>query len=124
VPGGKPADPDRHLETSAAGQASQDVRLNVHFTDAQRYSIAQARANLSAIVDEVESGTSNELTRRGTSVAFMVSVDEYQRLLRQHVQFKDAYQRFLTTHDLTKVGVDRKFSATLRDRTVGRKVRL
>jgi prevent-host-death family protein len=90
----------------------------------KRYSIAQARANLPAIVNEVESGTSIELTRRGTSVAIVVSVDEYQRLLGQHVQFEDAYQRFLTTHDLTKVGVNRKFSATLRDRSVGRKVRL
>ena len=90
----------------------------------KRYSIAQARANLPAIVDEVESGTAIELTRRGTPVAIVVSVDEYQRLLGQHVQFKDAYQRFLTTHDLTEVGVDRKFSATLRDRTGGRKVRL
>jgi hypothetical protein len=56
------------------------------------------------------------------SVAIVVSVDEYQRLIGQHVQFKDAYRRFLATYDMTKVGIDRKFSVTLRDRTVGREV--
>ncbi len=90
----------------------------------KRYSIAQARANLPAIVDEVESGASVELTRRGASVAIVVSVREYERLRGQRVPFNEAYQRFLTTHDLTAVGVDRKFAATLRDSSSGRKVRL
>jgi len=57
-------------------------------------------------------------------VAIVVPVGEYQRLRGGHAKFKDAYQRFLTTHDLTKVGVDRKFSGTLRDRTIGSRVRL
>lgn len=90
----------------------------------RRYSIAEARAHLPTILDEVESGAGVELTRRGKPVAVMVSVTEYERLRGERVDFKDAYQRFLKNHRLLETGVERGFSGKLRDHTVGRKVSL
>jgi prevent-host-death family protein len=46
----------------------------------KRYSIAQARAQLAALVHEVEEGPAVELTRRGKPVAVVLSIEEYHRL--------------------------------------------
>ena|SRR5688572_15624415 len=90
----------------------------------RRYSVAEARAQLPSILDEVESGSNVELTRRGRAVAVMVSVDEYERLRAERVDFKDAYARFLKRHRLTEVGVVKNFAKRVRDRSSGRKVEL
>jgi prevent-host-death family protein len=42
----------------------------------KQYSIAEARRNLPTLVNEVESGTEVELTRRGTPVAVVVSLED------------------------------------------------
>ena len=89
-----------------------------------RYSVAEARAQLPSILDEVEAGSSVEVTRRGWAVAIMVSVREYERLRGERMDFKDAYERFLKTHRLAEVGVDKSFVKRARDRTAGRKVDL
>jgi prevent-host-death family protein len=91
---------------------------------ARKYSVAEARAQLPTILDEVEAGSSVELTRRGRAVAVMLSVDEYERLRTERIDFKDAYDRFLKTHRLKQVGVDRSFAKRARDRSTGRKVEL
>lgn len=91
---------------------------------ARRYSVADARAQLPSILKEVESGSDVELTRHGRPVAVMVSVDTYERLRTERVAFKDAYDRFLMTHRLKEVGVDKNFAKRVRDRSVGRKVEL
>ena len=46
------------------------------FDMAKRYSIAEARSNLSSIVDQAEAGQEIELTRRGKPVAVVVSLRE------------------------------------------------
>ena len=91
---------------------------------AQSYAIAEARANLPTLVDEVEAGAAVELTRRGKVVAIMISVAEYQRLRSKHPSFQEAYQRFLKKHSLDKVGLEPNFARKLRDRSSGRKVDL
>lgn len=90
----------------------------------RRYSIAQARANLPTIVDEVESGAGVELTRRGKPVAVMLSVEQYARLRGERTDFKEAYARFLATHRLAQAGVEPGFAARVRDRSAERKVSL
>ena len=62
----------------------------------KRYSIAEARANLPTIVDEVEAGGQIELTRRGKPVAVVVSRPTYERLTADGKPFADAYRAFLT----------------------------
>lgn len=91
---------------------------------AQSYAIAEARANLPTLIDEVEAGAAVELTRRGKVVAVMISVSEYQRLRSKRVSFQDAYQKFLKKHSLAAVGLEPDFARKLRDRGAGRKVDL
>src|SRR5579864_43921 len=90
----------------------------------QRYSIAKARSRLPKIVDQAEAGGEIELTRRGQPVAVLVSHREFERLRGKRLHFRDAYKKFLKTHSLKGIGVDKEFAASLRDRTTGRKVSL
>ena len=90
----------------------------------RQYSVAEARAHLPSILDEVESGADVELTRRGKAVAVVVSVEEYERLRTERGDFRTVYKKFLKTHRLSEVGVDKTFSDEVRDRSTGRKVAL
>jgi len=90
----------------------------------KRYSIAEARSRLPTIIDEAEAGVEVELTRRGQPVAVVVSHREFARLRGKQLHFGDAYRRFLESHSLQEIGIDRNFVTTLRDRTTGRKVSL
>jgi prevent-host-death family protein len=89
---------------------------------AKRYSIAEARANLPNIVDQVEAGQEIELTRRGKPVAVVVSLRALERLRGEHLPFGEAYRRFLKTHPLLEVGIDDDFFESARDRNPGRKI--
>jgi len=92
---------------------------------AQRYSIAEARANLPTLVDDAEAGAAIELTRRGEVVAIMISVNEYERLRSQRIGFQEAYQQFLKKHSPADSGIDAAaFAKQVRDRSPGRKVTL
>jgi prevent-host-death family protein len=90
----------------------------------RKYSIAEARAHLPAIVDQAEAGAEVELTRRGQSVAVVVSRQELERLRGKHLHFRDAYRTFLERHRLEDIGVEDDFARSVRDRTTGRKVSL
>jgi prevent-host-death family protein len=90
----------------------------------RRYSIAEARSQLPAIIDQAESGLEVELTRRGEPVAVLVSTREFDRLRGRRQHFSDAYQRFVARHGLKNIGVDAKFSKAIRDQTPGRHVSL
>jgi prevent-host-death family protein len=48
----------------------------------KQYSVAEARERLARVVQEVEQGTTVELTRRGKPVAVVLSLDTYERLSR------------------------------------------
>ncbi len=88
------------------------------------YTVASARAKLAEIVDEVESGKEVELTRRGKKVAVVMSAARYARLRGDRVAFMTAYETFRVEHDLKEVGVEPGWAAGLRDRDVGRGVKL
>ena len=60
----------------------------------KRYSIAEARQNLAAIVHELENAPQIELTRRGEPVAVLLSLYEYQRLNAPERSFWSAYMTF------------------------------
>lgn len=91
---------------------------------AQRYSIAEARANLSAIIDQTESGEPVELTRRGKAVAVLLSQEAFERLQMGRPRFVDAYRAFRQRFSLADVGLDDDFAERVRDRSVGRAVKL
>lgn len=89
-----------------------------------RYSIANARASLSEIIDRVEAGEPVELTRRGRSVAVIISREAFERLQAGRPSFGDAYRAFRERFSLAEVGVDDELFAKARDRSPGRKVKL
>jgi prevent-host-death family protein len=91
------------------------------FPMSKRYTLAEARANLPTILDEIETGADVELTRRGKPVAVVMSVRECDRLRGRQVHFKDAYALFM---EQQRPGIDKGFPAKLRDRSPGRNVAL
>lgn len=86
-----------------------------------RYSIAEARSRLPAIVDQAEAGLDVELTRRGRPVAIVVSHRELARLRGQRRHFSDLYRTFLKKHAPEAIGLEDNELAT-RDKSPGRKV--
>jgi prevent-host-death family protein len=90
----------------------------------KRYSIADARANLPTIVDEVEAGTEVELTRRGKPVAMVISRHEYARLRSERPLFGGRYRAFRARFRLEEVGADPDTFAGLREPGEGRRVDL
>ena len=91
---------------------------------AKRYSIAEARANLPAIVDQADIGKEIEITRRGKSVAVVISLRKFASLTGERVHFADAYKQFLEKHPLGEAGVDAADFKSTRDLITGRKVQV
>lgn len=88
----------------------------------RRYSIAEARHNLAAIVHELEGQPMIELTRRGEPVAVLLSLASYRRLLPRAGGFWAAYTAFRETFG-TGEGEGDAFS-DVRDRSPGREATL
>lgn len=90
----------------------------------KRFSIADARINLPAIVDQAEAGQVIELTRRGRPVAAVISLDELARLRGEQPSFSDTYARFIESHPVSEVGLDETAFDEMRVRSAGRDVSL
>jgi cellobiose PTS system EIIB component len=88
----------------------------------RRYSIAEARHDLAALVHELEGRDLIELTRRGEPVAVMLSLREYRRLAAGRDRFWDAYRAFRETVDLSRLGIEPEIFE--RDPSPGREARL
>jgi prevent-host-death family protein len=93
-------------------------------TMSKEYSVAEARKNLPAVLDEVASGAAVQLTRRGRPIAVLVSVDEYEKLKAGRTTFAEAYGKFRKEHPETGKGISASYFRKLRDRSPGRKVSL
>ena len=91
----------------------------------ERYSIAEARRNLPRLVREAERGKAVELTRRGESVAMLISRRRFEKLASHHSGFAEAYRTFAESVDLAKLDLDpdQLFSGVRAD-TQGRDVHL
>jgi len=88
------------------------------------YSVGSARANLPAILDDVQSGRVIQATRRAQAVAVIMSPAEYASLERRRSTFGEACADFRERFGVQELGLDREFFRTLRDPRPGRKVRL
>jgi prevent-host-death family protein len=88
------------------------------------YSVADARAHLPDILDEVEAGKEVQLTRRGRPVAVLVSPERLEALRGNRTSFVDAYRAFAERHAPGDIELEPDFFETPRDRAPGRKVRL
>ena len=88
------------------------------------YSVADARAHLPEILDDVEAGQDVQLTRRGRPVALVLSPQRYEMLRSEKTSFADAYRAFLGRHSPAEIGLDSGFLGSLRAQDRGRRVRL
>jgi prevent-host-death family protein len=88
------------------------------------YSVADARAHLPDILDDVEAGKEIQLTRRGRAVAVVLSTERYEALRKKQADFRDAYRTFVNRHSLQEIGLEADFFEAVRDRASGRRVRL
>ena len=87
---------------------------------AKQYSIAQARDRLPAIVHEAEVGDAIELTRRGKPVAVVMSLREYQQVVRGQVGFTAAFNAWQRGVNVEALGFTDEDFADVRDRSPGR----
>jgi len=90
----------------------------------KQYSIANARKNLPAVVDEAQAGSEVQLTRRGQPVAVVVSVEQFERMKSERVAFTESYRDFRRRFPAGRVGVGASYFKGLRERSHGRKVDL
>lgn len=88
------------------------------------YPVGSARANLPAILDDVQAGRAIQVTRHGKPVAVILSAAEYATLERRQSTFAEACAAFRQRFDVQSDGLDPDYFATLRDPGPGRKVRL
>jgi len=88
------------------------------------YPVGSARANLPAILDDVQSGRVIQITRRGQPVAVIMSPAEYATLERRQSSFAEACAEFREHFGVQDLGLDKGFFRALRDPKPGRKVRL
>jgi prevent-host-death family protein len=88
------------------------------------YSVADARAHLPEILDDVESGKEVHLTRRGRPVAVVLSPQVHEALRSGRSNFGTAYRTFVGRHKPEAIGLEADFFDSIRDREPGRRVRL
>lgn len=87
----------------------------------KQYSIAEARHDLAAIVHEAETEGPIEFTRRGKSVAVLLSQADYEQLTSYRKDFWEAYLAFRSLPEFADVDVEPEIF-DVRDRTPGRDV--
>jgi prevent-host-death family protein len=88
------------------------------------YSVAEARAKLPTILNEVGDGDEVYLTRRGQTAAVVVSKKTYDALRDDRPAFDRAYAEFTARHSAEVPDLGPEDFEGLRDRTPGRKARL
>jgi prevent-host-death family protein len=89
-----------------------------------RYTIAEARNKLPAIVHSVETGPPVRLTRHGRPVAVLLSIRQYERLSRQKEGYWSALKSFRELMEKEDIRITDEDFDGLRDDSRGREVEL
>ena len=87
------------------------------------YSVAEARSQLAALLDEVERGVVVEIRRRGRPVATLVRPEEYRRMAAPRRRFLEAYDQWRVEVDPDDL-LEADDLRGLRDSSPGREVRV
>lgn len=90
----------------------------------KKYSVSEARKLLPQLLHDVEDGQAIEITRRGSPVAVVLSLADYQRLASPPGKFSAAYSSWRQTVDDADLELDDDFFDRARDRSAGRAVDL
>ena len=86
------------------------------------YSVAEARRHLPKLLHDVEDGQQVEITRRGTPVAVVISLSDYQRLADEGSGFAWNYAAWRRSISEADLEIADDYFEGLRDRTRGREV--
>ena len=85
--------------------------------------LGEARAKLSSLVEDVQHGSLVELTRRGKTVAVILSATEYSKLARAP-GFEQAMEEFRKRVRIEELDLSPELFEGIRDRSPGREVSL
>ena len=91
---------------------------------ATRVSVAEARQNFARLIKRAEQGRAIEITRRGESVAVLLSASEYLTLTGDRPSFVEAARRVRERLDVESLGIGDEEFEGLRDESPGREVAL
>ena len=86
----------------------------------KRYSIAEARQDFAAVVKQAEEEAVIQITRRGRTVAVLMSLQEYESLSSGRVNFWQAYSDFRSRVDLAALEIEPSLFDGLREDSPGR----
>lgn len=86
----------------------------------KRYTIAEAKSNLPAIIHKVEDGPSVKLTRHGKPVAVLLSIREYEQLAKNKMGFWSALTKFRNILEKENISITDLDFEDLRDTSTGR----
>lgn len=86
------------------------------------YSIAEARNNFAAIVHDLETTSSIQVTRRGKPVAMLLSMEEFARLSGGGQGFWERYLAFCRIMDPGRYMIEPEFLDGVRDSDPGREM--
>ena len=86
----------------------------------KKYTIAEAKSKLPAIIHTVEDGPSIKLTRHGKPVAVLLSIREYEQLAKKKMGFWSALTKFRNILEKENIEITDKDFAGLRDTSPGR----
>jgi antitoxin Phd len=90
----------------------------------EQYSIAEARHDLAALVRKLEEKRQIQITRRGKTVAMLLSIQEYQRLTAERKGFWNAYMEYRSAVNLSALQIDVEIFNNARSREKGREIEL
>ena len=88
------------------------------------YSIAETKNNLSQLVHKAEEGELIQITRRGHSVAVLLSIEEFEKIKQPAASPADALKQFLGNKDFKNVDIDTQIFDDLRAKQSGRDILL
>jgi prevent-host-death family protein len=91
---------------------------------ATKVSVAEARQNFARLIKRAEQGRAIEITRRGESVAVLLSASEYLTLTGDRPSFVEATRRVRERLDVESLGIGDEEFEGLRDESPGREVAL
>jgi prevent-host-death family protein len=91
---------------------------------ATKVSVAEARQNFARLIKRAEQGRAIEITRRGESVAVLLSASEYLTLTGHRPSFVEAARRVRERLDVESLGIGDEEFEGLRDESPGREVAL
>ncbi len=91
---------------------------------ATKVSVAEARQNFARLIKRAEQGRAIEITRRGESVAVLLSASEYMVLRGDRPSFVEATRRVRERLDVESLGIGGEEFEGLREETPGREVSL